>query len=172
MSIINNDNKSISTPLLVKNVAHEKEDAPSRRTVGRSSMILGLLVGVLSQRNDYSTHLIGFLYRHLASYPVLLSGLYAAATTLELLVFLCLLRLTVGSEQGRLEVDRSFGKGAIVGVSIAWVGVSPGSEIAILGVTCVSLVCFQFLLWLSGALSEEEKEETKTEVAEYQLLIV
>lgn len=166
---------SLSTPLIQARASHDDYSAPSRRTVCLSATLLGLFVGVLTQKNDYNAQFMTFLYRSITTNPVWASGLYAAVTTIELLVFLCLIRVAIVSHPKRLrDVDYRFGMGSIVGVSLAWVGVVPGAEWAIFGVTSVSLVMFHFLMkWIDVVEDRELKEEEKkVGYSEYRLLIV
>lgn len=165
-------NDSLSTPLIAAQATNVNDSTPSRRTFCLCTFFLGLLVGVLTQKNDFNTHFMAFLCRHVTN-ALWLSCVYAGATTIQLLVFLCLLRVTVVSEDRLFDLDRYFGLGSIVGVSIAWIGVVAGSELPILLVMFVSLGFFQCLMWwFATVYVDEDQKESKKDNSEYKLFIV
>lgn len=73
-----------------------------------------------------------------------------------------------------MDLDRFFGMGSIVGVSLAWmVGAgAAGSELFILIVAGVSLGVFQCLIWLCGGTLDEEEEMKDDESKEYTAILV
>jgi len=112
-----------------------------------------------------------FLCRNVTN-PLWLSSVYAAITTLQLLIFLILLRVNIATESRLHDLDRFFGMGSIVGVSFAWIGVAAGAELPILLVTSVSLSVFQCLMWWFGTAYLTEEDETKKGASESPLFIV
>ena len=174
------NNQSLAVPLITATEVHDGNH-PTRRSFRLCCYLLGFFVGAFSQQNDIITRLMVY-FHHNVTNIFLSSMLYAAAATLQLMVFLFLLRATHGvPKDGNIDMECYFGVGGIVGVSMAWVTFLPdvlGACLLVIRITA-SVMLFVVLLRIFkvGTVKEEEsaygfKEEETTKELEYQLMIV
>jgi hypothetical protein len=168
-------NQSLAVPLSAEKAPQVYEGTDTRpRYFRQCCSLLGFFVGVLSQRNDFSTSLMLYFYKNVTNI-YLLSMLYASIASITLMVFLVLLRSTYGlPNDGNIDLERYVGTGAIVGVTLAWAMVAPsvsGTCLLILNMA-VSVLLFHVLLRVFGVdTPKTDKKEEAGKDSEYQLII-
>jgi hypothetical protein len=163
-------NQSLAVPLIT--ATQVRDGATRARYFRLCCTLLGFLVGVLSQRNDVTSHLMVYFYNNLGNI-YLMCMLYAIVPTLQVMVFLSLLRATHGVD-GNSDLERYFITGSIIGMCVVWVGMAPGVlETGLLvGISAASVFIFHILLCVFEVdTADEEKEATDME-SEYRLVIV
>jgi uncharacterized membrane protein len=136
--------------------------------------LLGFFVGVMSQRNDFSSFLMSYFDKNVTNI-YLLSMLYATSASLTLMVFLVLLRSTHGfPNDGNVDLECYVGNGSIIGVTVAWVVVAPsvvGTCLLILNMA-FSVLLFHVLLRVFGIdTPKKNKKEDSGKDSEYQIMI-
>ena len=116
------ESQSLAVPLITATHAHDGTRPLSFRLY---CSLLGFLVGVLFRRNDLTTHILIYFYNSVTSVLLLsmLYNLYMTAATFQLMLFRGLLRAT---PDGDFDLERYFGTGSIMGVSMAFVREVPG----------------------------------------------
>jgi hypothetical protein len=168
-------NQSLVVPLNTATATQVHDGTGTRpRYFRQCCSLLGFFVGVLSQKNDFSTYFMFYFYKNVTNI-YLLSMLYATTASLTIMVFLVLLRSTHGlPKDGNVDLERFVGTGSIIGATAAWVTVAPGvfaTCILSLNMT-VSVLLFHVLLRVFGVdTPKKDKKEEAGRDSEYDLMM-